>query len=324
MRRREFFGVLGGAVAWPLPSRAQKASTLARVGLLTTGNPRSTPIFQTFEQRLRELGYSEGTNIAFEYRNAEGDANRLPHLAGELARLGVNIIVTATNPATHAAKQATVAIPILMVAVNYDPIALGYIASLARPGGNITGLFFQHLGMTVKRFELFTEMLPSISRIAVFSDAIAVEQAEELQRANRSVGRELQMLELQSAPYNFDNAFRVITQSRAEALFVLESPSIFRDRARIAVLALENRLPTSFAFRDYVEAGGLASYGVNFASMWRRAAEYADKILQGSKPADLPVEQASRFEFVINLKTAKLLGLEIPPKALALADEVIE
>jgi putative ABC transport system substrate-binding protein len=236
----------------------------------------------------------------------------------------VNLIVTATNPATRAAKEATITVPILMVAVNYDPIALGYIASLARPGANITGLFFQHLGTTVKRFELFKDMLPNVSRISVFSDPLTVEQAEELQTANRSVGLKLQLLELRNAPYDFENAFRVVMQSRAEALFVLEAPSIFRERAQIAALALKNRLPTSFAFRDYVEVGGLASYGVNFATMWRRAAEYADKILQGSKPADLPVEQASRFEFLINLKTAKLLGLEISPNVLTLADEVIE
>jgi putative tryptophan/tyrosine transport system substrate-binding protein len=324
MRRRQFITLLGSAASWPLAVRAQKASTIARIGLLTTGNPRSTPIFQAFEQRLRELGYDEGNNVAFEYRNAEGDPDRLPKLAGELVHLGVNLIVTATNPATRAAKEATTTVPILMVAVNYDPIALGYIASFARPGGNVTGLFFQHLGTTVKRFELFKDMLPNVGRISVFSDPLTVEQAEELQTANRSVGLKLELLELRNAPYDFENAFRVVMQSRAEALFVLESPSIFRGRAQIAALALKNRLPTSFAFRDYVEVGGLASYGVKFATMWRRAAEYADRILQGSKPADLPVEQASRFEFLINLKTATLLGLEIPPNVLTLADEVIE
>jgi putative ABC transport system substrate-binding protein len=325
MKRREFITLIGGAAAaWPLAARAQKANRIARVGLLTTGNPRSTPIFQAFEQRLRELGYAEGNNVAFEYRNAEGEPERLPNLAGELVHLGVNLIVTATNPATRAAKEATTTVPILMVAVNYDPIALGYVANLARPGGNITGLFFQHLGTTVKRFELFKDMLPNVDRISVFSDPLTVEQAEEVQTANRSLGLKLQLLELHNAPYDFENAFAAVFQSRAEALFVLESPSIFRGRAQIAALALKNRLPTSFAFRDYVEVGGLASYGVNFATMWRRAAKYADRILQGSKPADLPVEQASRFEFLINLKTAKLLGLEIPANVLALADEVIE
>jgi putative tryptophan/tyrosine transport system substrate-binding protein len=211
-----------------------------------------------------------------------------------------------------------------MVAINYEPVALGYVDSLARPRANVTGLFFQHLELAAKRFGLFREMLPSVGRMAVLSDALTADQLSVVEAANRAVGLKLQPLQLQDPPYNFENAFRAAIDSQAEAIFVLESASIFRGRTEIAQLAIRNRLPASFAFRDYVEVGGLVSYGVNFSTMYRRAAEYADRILRGAKPADLPVEQSTKFELVINLKTAKALGLEIPDKLLAVADEVIE
>jgi putative ABC transport system substrate-binding protein len=324
-RRREFITLLGGAaVVWPLAARAQKSEKIAQIGYLSTANPRSMPSFQAFEQRLRELGYVEGQNIVIEYRNAEGEVDRLPDLAADLVRLDVNVIVTATDPATRAAKGATTTIPILMMAINYDPIALGYIDSIARPGANVTGLFFQHLELLAKRFGLFKEMLPSVGRVTVLSDSLTADQLKMVEAANRSVGLELQPLDLQNPPYDFENAFRVAMRSRAEAIFVLESAPIFRGRTQIAQLAMKNRLPTSFAFREYVEVGGLVSYGVNFSTMYRRAAEYADRILRGTKPVDLPVEQSTKFELVINLKTAKALRLEIPPLLLARADEVIE
>jgi putative ABC transport system substrate-binding protein len=211
-----------------------------------------------------------------------------------------------------------------MMAINYDPIALGYIDSIARPGANVTGLYFQHLELLAKRFGLFKEMLPSVGRVAVLSDSLTADQLKIVEVANLSLGLELQPLDLQNPPYDFENAFRVAMQSRAEAIFVLESAPIFRGRTQIAQLAIKNRLPTSFAFREYVEVGGLVSYGVNFSTMYRRAAEYADRILRGTRPVDLPVEQPTKFELFINLKTAKALGLEIPPLLLARADEVIE
>ena len=204
------------------------------------------------------------------------------------------------------------------------PIALGYVDNLARPGGNVTGLFFQHLELLVKRFGLLKESLPSVSRVAVFFDAFTTDQLEIVQAANQSIGVELQPLHLQNPPYDFDNAFRVAARSGAEAIMVLESAPIFRGRTQIVQLAKDSRLPTSFAFREYVEVGSLVSYGVNFSSMYRRAAEYADKILRGTKPADLPVEQSAKFELVINLKTAKAIHLTVPAPFLALADEVIE
>jgi putative ABC transport system substrate-binding protein len=325
MRRREFVALLGGAaVMLPLAARAQKPTRIARVGILSTANPRSTSFYQAFELRLRDLGYIEGQNIAFEYRNAGGEVDRLPGLAAELVHLDPGVIVTSTDLATRAAKDATSRVPLLMVAINYDPIALGYIDNIARPGANVTGLFFQHLELLAKRFGLFKEMLPTVKRVAVLSDALAADQLRQVEVSNRSVGFELQPIHLENPPYDFENAFRVAMRSGAEAIFVLETASIFRGRAPIAQLAIKNRLPTSFAFREYVEVGGLVSYGVNFSTMYRRAAEFADKILRGTKPADLPVEQSTKFELVINLKTAKSLGISIPATLLASADEVIE
>jgi putative ABC transport system substrate-binding protein len=322
-RRREFIAALGGAAAWPIAARAQQPATPV-VGSLNLANPRSSPQNRALEQRLRELGYIDGQNFVFDYRNAEGDVSKLPGLAADLVRRGVNVIVTTTDPGTRAARAATATIPIVMVAINYDPIALGYVQSIARPGANVTGLFFQHLELVAKRFGLFNEMLPSIHRVAILSEEMTVDQLGAVEAANRSVGLTLQPVDLQNPPYDFDNAFRIAMQSGADAIFVLESASIFRARAQIADLGLKSRLPTSFAFREYVEVGGLLSYGVNFQAMYRRAAEYVDKILRGMKPLDLPVELSTKFELVINLKTAKALRLEVSPSLLARADEVIE
>jgi putative tryptophan/tyrosine transport system substrate-binding protein len=325
LKRREFITLLGGAaVAWPLVARAQNSGKIVRVGMLATANPRSASFVQAFEQKLRELGYIEGQNMVIDFRNAEGHVDRLPDLATDLVRLGADVIVTATEPATRAAKKATAAIPILMVAINFDPIALGYVDSLARPGANVTGLFFQHLELVAKRYGLFKEMLPFVRRVAVLSDPLTADQLKAVESANRSVGLELQPLELKDPPYDFENAFDVAMHSGAKAIFVLESASIFQQRTQLAQLAMKTRLPTSFAFREYVEVGGLVSYGVNFSTMYRRAAELADRILRGTKPTDLPVEQSTKFELVINLKTAKALDVAVPISMQLLADEVIE
>jgi putative tryptophan/tyrosine transport system substrate-binding protein len=324
MKRRQFICFVAGAAAWPLGARAQRSVKTPRVAVLSTANPRSSSFFQAFEQRLHDLGYVEGQNIAFEYRNAGGEIDKLPSIAAELINLDVDVIVTSTDVATRAAKDATSQIPILMVAINYDPIALGYIETIARPGANVTGLYFQHLELLAKRLGLLKEMLPGVKRVAVLYDGLAADQLKQVSTSNRSVSFDLQLIPLENPPYDFENAFRIATRSGAEALFVLETASIFRGRVSIARLALDNRLPTSFAFREYVEVGGLASYGVNFSTMYRRAAEYTDKLLRGTKAADLPVEQSTKFELSINLKTAKELGLNIPPMLLARADEVIE
>ena len=309
--------------AAPLAAEAQ-STKVARVGILSTGNPRSAAIYQAFEQRLRELGYTEGQNLALEFRNAEGRTDRLPSLAAELVRLNMDVVVVATDPATRAVKEASAKIPIVMVSVNYDPVELGYIANLARPGTNITGVLFLHRELTGKRFELFKEMLPTVTRVAVLSDPLAAEQLRAAEAANRSMGLKLQVIELGNPSYDFESAFRVALRSRAEAFLVLTTPVIFRERSKIAQLALKNRLPTSFAHREHVDAGGLMSYGPNFADMWRLAAAYVDKILKGAKPAELPVEQPTKFELIINLKTAKALGLTIPQSLLLQADEVIQ
>jgi putative ABC transport system substrate-binding protein len=324
MDRRAFIGRLTVALlAAPLAAEAQPA-TVPRIGILSSANPRSASIFQAFELRLHELGYVEGKNVIIEFRNAEGQFDRLPGLARELVRLNVNAIVSASPPGTSAATRATANIPIVMLAVNYDPIALGYIASLARSGTNVTGLFFQHRELTAKRFGLFREMLPTVGRVAILTDSLTVDQLREVEAANRSVDVKFRPLELRNPPYDFESVFRGVMRSGTEAIFVLESAPIFHGRMQIAQLAMKNRLPTSFAFREYVEAGGLISYGVNFLDMWRRAAEYADKVLKGAKLADLPIEQPSKYELVINLKTAKALGLTIPPSLLLRADQVIE
>jgi len=323
--RRAFLGTLAGSLlAAPLAAEAQQRGKVYQVGILSSANPRSAPIFQAFEQRLRELGYVEGQNVTIEFRNAEGQLDRLPGLALDLVRLSVNAIVSASPAGTSAATKATTSIPVVMLAVNYDPIALGYITSLSRPGANVTGLYFQHRELTAKRFGLFKELLPTVRRVAIVWDSQTVDQLGEVEGANRRVGLKLQRLELRNPPYDFENVFRVAMRSGSEAIFVLESASIFRDATKIAQLALKDRLPASFAFREYVETGGLISYGVNFLDMWRRAAEYADKVLKGAKPGDLPVEQPTKFELVINLKTAKALGLTIPPSLLTRADEIIQ
>jgi putative ABC transport system substrate-binding protein len=309
--------------AAPLATEAQSA-TVPRIGILSSANPRSASIYQAFEQRLRELGYVEGQNVAIEFRNAEGRFDRLPDLALELVRLNVNAIVSASPPATHAATKATANIPIVMLAVNYDPIALGYIASLARPGTNVTGLFFQHRELTAKRFELFREMLPTVGRVTILTDSLTVDQLAEVEAANRSVGLQLQPNELRNSPYDFETVFRGLIRPSTEAVFALESAPIYHGRTRLAQLAMKNSLPTSFAFREYVEAGGLMSYGVNFLDMWRRAAEYVDKVVKGAKPANLPVEQPTKFELVINSKTAKALRLTIPRSLLLRADHVVQ
>jgi putative ABC transport system substrate-binding protein len=325
IHRRTFLrGLTLGGLAVPLAAAAQQAGKVTRVGILSSANPRSDAIFQAFEQRLRELGHVEGQNVGIEFRNADGRFERLTGLAIELVDLNVNVIVTASPVASRAVKSATDTIPIVMLAVNYDPMALGYVRSLARPGTNVTGLFFLHRELTAKRFGLFKEMLPNVHQIAVVTDTQTADQFAEVEAANLSVGAKLQTIELRNGPQGVDGLFRAAKRSGAGAVFMLESSSIFRGRREIAQAALQNRLPTSLAFREYLEAGGLISYGVKFLDMWRRAADYTDKILKGAKPADLPIEQPTKCELVINLKTAKALGLTIPQSLLLRVDQVIE
>jgi putative ABC transport system substrate-binding protein len=309
----------------PLAIEAQLPSKVARVGLLSAVSPRSARQWVAFDQRLHELGSVEGHTLETTFCNAEGREERFPACAAELVRWQPDVIVAVGPEASlRAVQHATSTIPIVMIAIDYDPMALGYVAGLVRPGGTITGVYFQQIELSGKRLELLKETLPGVTRVAVFWDIFGAHQFRETEAAARVVGVQVQALELREPSYDFESAFRAALQGRAEALLVLVSPVFFRERARIADLALTHRLPTMFGFREWAEAGGLMAYGVNLSDLFRRAAMYVDKILKGAKPADLPVEQPTKFELVINLKTAQALGITIPPTLLFLADEVIK
>jgi putative ABC transport system substrate-binding protein len=307
----------------PLAAEAQPPGKVFRVGVLL---PLSfgRAAHQAFKQRLQELGYVEGQNLVLEVRAAEGKLDRLPGLAAALVRLHVDVIVATGPEATlRAARAATDTIPIVMRARDYDPIALGYVAGLARPGGTITGVVEQRLEVTVKQLELLKETFPTVTRVAVFWDDASADQRRAAEAAAQPLGVQLQPVELRHPPYEFADAFAAAAQGQAEALLVLNSPIFFLQRAHIVDLATKSRLPTMFGASDSARAGGLMSYDVKNVDTWRHVADYVDKILKGAKPADLPVEQPMKFELVINLKTAHALGLTIPPTLLMLADEVI-
>ena len=313
-----------------LAANAQPPGKVFRVGVLlplslTPTLPSPQPqLFQAFQQRLQELGYVEGQNLALEVRAAEGKLDRLPGLAAELVRLNVDVIVAAgPESLLRAARGATDTIPIVMSARDYDPIALGYVAGLARPGGNITGVVQQRLELTAKQLELLKEALPTVTRVAVLWDDASADQRRAAEAAARTLGMQLQLLELRQPPYEFAGAFAA-AQGQAEALLVLNSPIFFRQRDHIMDLVAKSRLPTMFGFSESVRAGGLMAYDVDNVESGRRIADYVDKILKGAKPADLPVEQPTKFELVINRKTAQMLGLEIPQSLLRQADQVIE
>jgi ABC-type uncharacterized transport system substrate-binding protein len=329
--RRAFLGaVTGGLLAAPLVAEAQQAGKTYRIGYLGQVPDSSTAaaphMLAAFRQGLRDLGWVEGQNIIIEYRYAEGRSERLPDLAAELVRLKVDTIVAPTIQGATAAKNATGTIPIVMVAVG-DPVGTGLIASLAHPGGNVTGLSFS-VGVETygKGLELLKETVPKVRRVAIlWNPANLVNRLaiREVNVAARSLGVQLQLLEARG-PSEFDGAFAVMAKKRPGALLVVSDTLFILHRTRLADLAARNRLPAAYGAREYVDAGGLMSYGPSIADLYRRAATYVDKILKGAKPADLPVEQPTKFELVINLKTAKALGLTIPQSVLGRADEVIQ
>jgi putative tryptophan/tyrosine transport system substrate-binding protein len=310
----------------PLTSTAQQAAKVPRLGLLIPGSSSAfAPRIEAFRHGLRDLGYVEGRNITIEYRFAEGQYDRLPELVAELIRLHVDIMVTDGEEAILAAQHATTTIPIVM-AVSSDPVGIGFVASLARPGGNITGLSFMLTEVSGKRLELLQEAIPKLSHVAVLwnpTNPNSILGFKETQTAAHALGLPLQPLEVRG-PDEFDQAFAAMTREHADALVVLSNPLFFGHRRQLAELAVKHRLPAIFLFREYVEAGGLMAYGANLNAMYRRAAYYVDRILKGTKPADLPVEQPMKFELVINLKTAKALEIAVPPSLLLLADEVIQ
>jgi putative tryptophan/tyrosine transport system substrate-binding protein len=325
MRRRELITLLGGAAAtWPLAARAQQTGKLPTIGFLGATPSMESQRVAAFVQRLRELGWIENRTVAIEYRWAEGRSERYSEIAAEFVRLKVDVIVTVATPPTLAAKQATAVIPIVF-AVAGDPVETGLVASLARPSGNVTGLSSQAADLAAKRLEILREVVPGLRRLAILANVnnpIVVLEAGEVQAAARTFGLEVATSELRRAE-DISPAFDAL-KGRADALYVCADPLMNTHRTRINILAMGARLPTVHSLRDYVEAGGLMSYGPNLPDLFRRAAGYVDKILRGAKPGDIPVEQPTKFDFVINLTTAKALGLEVPPTLLARADEVIE
>ena len=325
MKRRNFITLLGGAAAaWPLAARAQQPGKLPTIGYLGAGTPVSeSQRVAAFKERLHQLGWIEGRTIAIEYRWAEGRGERYAEIAAEFVRLKVDIIVT-SGGAVLAAKQATSLIPIVFAAAA-DPVGGGFVASLVQPGGNVTGLSAQFTDLAGKRLELLREMVPSLRRLAIMANAgypAAVLEMAEVQATTRTLGLDVVTLELRRAE-DIAPAFEAL-KGRAEALYVCAESLVTTNRVRINTLALAARLPTMHSIREYVEAGGLMSYGPNFPDLWRRAGDLVDKILRGAKPADIPVEQPTKFDLIINLTTAKALGLDVPPTLLARADEVIE
>ena len=317
--------ILAGALtvaASPAAVWAQQSDQVPVVGILmVTAGPNEGPS-QGLRKGLRQLGYVEGENIRIEYRSAQGQADRLARLAQELAALKVNVIVAGTEPAARAIQQATGTIPIVAVLSDHDPVASGLVNSLSRPGGNITGVFTLQSELVGKRLELLKEVLPKLSRVAVFWDIYSQRQFDELQQAARSLGVQIQSIALRD-PYDFKAAFRVAKQKKVGALIVLFSPVFYRERAQIAALALEAGLPTMNQEESWVTAGGLISYGPTIADTFGRAAYFVDWLLKGAKPSDLPVEQATGFKLTVNLRTAKALRLSIPESILLRADEVI-
>jgi putative ABC transport system substrate-binding protein len=313
-------------LAAPLTAGAQQAPKAPRIGVLHPGAPAAaSQLVAAFKQGLREHGYVEGQNIVVERRFAEARAERLSDIAAELVRLKVDVIVTASDVGIAAVKQQTETIPIVM-ANSTDPVGTGFVASLARPGGNVTGLSNLSPELSAKRLELLKEAVPGLSRVAImWSPDVrgAVLDYKETENAARSLRLQLQSAEVSRAD-DFSRAFSALTIRRAEALIVAGYPLTYINRGQIASLAQKNRLPSMSTQREFADAGGLITYGPNLAEQWRRAATYVDKILKGAKPGDLPVEQPTKFELVINLKTAKALGLTIPPSLLRRADQVIE
>jgi putative ABC transport system substrate-binding protein len=325
--RRELLIALGaGALAWAGAVRAQAPAKVRRIGLLATTSPSAAaPMQQAFRLGLRDLGWVEGKNISIEYRYAEGNIDRLPDLAADLVRLKVDVIVAYSPPAAVAAQKATKTIPIVMAGAG-EPVAMGLVESLARPGGNVTGLSLMAVELAGKRLELLTEMVPKLSRVAVLWNPQGIGSPlswKEIQLPARQLGIELHSLEVRSSN-DFDKAFEDATRARAGAIFILPDPVIVTNLERIAGFAVKNRLPSSFHLKEFAVAGGLVTYGADRADMFRRAATFVDKILKGAKPGDLPVEQPTRFELVINMKTAKTIGITIPQSIMLQATRVIE
>jgi putative tryptophan/tyrosine transport system substrate-binding protein len=327
MERRAFIADMTlGLLAAPLAVQAQQASrNAARIGVIGNGPPnRADPEFEALRQGLRDLGWLEGQNLSIEHRWADGKVDRLPGLAVELVHLNVDVIVASGSPALRAVQKATTTIPIVSAAILIDPVGVGLVTSLAHPGGNITGLASQYDEIVTKQVELLAEAVPSLSRVALLRHASTKGTLSEVAAgAAAKLGLKAHVLEVREIE-DLDGALRTAKHNRAQALLVLPSPILNAHRRVLIKLAASHRLPALYEFKDYAADGGLMSYGPSLRDMYRRAASYVDKILKGAKPADLPIERPTKFELVINLKTAKALGLTIPPSLLQRADQVIE
>ena len=326
MKRREFITLLGGAAAWPLTTRAQQAGTVRRIGFLSPFTPNDSALWhKAFLLGLRDLGWLDGTNIAIEYRYANGRNDRLPALVADLVRLKVEILVTSVTNDSLVAKNATKEIPIVMAAAG-DPVRTGIVESLARPGANVTGLSQMNPELNGKRLALIKEIAPNISSLAVVSnpeDPISILGLSKIRVAAVKLGIDVHALEAKNTK-ELNIALDVALREHVGAIAIMPNPVFVTNLKQIADFALQNKLPAVFHLREFAQVGGLVSYGVDRIELFRRAAAYVDRILKGAKPADLPIEQPTKFELVINNRTARALGLTIPPKLLFTADEVIE
>ena len=327
MQRREFITLLSGIVAaWPLAARAQQPAKIPRIGFLgnSTATMEANPI-GPLRDGLRELGYEEGRNVIIEFRWADGKYDQFPALVAELLAAKVDVIITAGTPATLAIKKATSTVPLVFIAVG-DPVGTGVVPNLGRPGGNITGLSSIAPDLEGKRLELLREVVPKLSHVAFFlnpANAFHTASMRQARVAAQSLGIKLQPMEVNKSE-QLDGAFASIVKEKPDALLILADRIFLHNRKRMMEFAIQQRLPSVNAYRELVEAGGLISYGPSYEDMHRRAAVYVDKILKGTKPADLPIEQPTKFTLLINLKTAKTLGLTVPPTLVARADELIE
>jgi putative ABC transport system substrate-binding protein len=322
MERRAFVALLAGAAASPLAGRAQQPGML-RVGALSA-QPRTAPIWMAFQQRMAELGYTQGTNFVLEFVQVAGIGDYERGYRDLVARKVDIMLATGPEISLKSARAATQTLPMVMLAIEYDPIARGYVTSLARPAGNITGIFLQQIELAEKRVQILKDGFPDLRAATAFWDATSTDQWHATQTAAATLGFQLAGIQLGDTHYDYERALAQSAPDHRGSLFVMVSPFFFRDRARLAEFALRHRLISMFGFREWVEAGGLLSYGPSIIALHRRIADYVDRIAKGAKPADLPVEQPTKFEFVINLKTAKAIGLDLPTSLLLRADEVIE
>jgi putative ABC transport system substrate-binding protein len=326
MKRRKFIGLVTGATIWAHGARGQQAAGVRRIGVLSPFSPADTLLWNKALLRgLRDAGWVDGKNLAIEYRYAEGKKERLPELVADLIRQKVDVIVTTVTLDTLTAKNATAEIPIVMVAVG-DPVAVGIVKSMARPGGNITGLSQMTPDLSGKRLELLKEIVPKVSAVALLfnpEDQLSILDWKEARLAAQRLGIEFHSLEVRSTD-DLDKALNEAARSRVGALVIMPAPVLFENLKLIADFAMQTLLPSTFHLREFADVGGLISYGVDRSDLFRRAATYVDKILKGASPADLPIEQPTKFELVINLRTANALGLTIPPTLLGIADELIE